>query len=101
MSGPPCLASSDAQPYSWLVNSDELFPASADPEDDDDGREDEPESPWFGPPSDELGICVPFGAVAGRSDRAVVAITHALVYSTGVVFPIAARARGLRQSQMS
>ena len=53
--------------------------------------------PWFAPPQDELGVCVPFSAVVGRSDRAVVALSHALAYSTGISLQLVAHARGLRE----
>jgi hypothetical protein len=55
--------------------------------------------PWFGPPDDELGVVVPKGVVLGRSDRAVVALSHAVAYSTGVAFDFLARARGLARSE--
>jgi hypothetical protein len=68
--------------------------------------DDEPESPeeptqprWFGPPEDELGVAVPQGIVLARSERAVVALSHAVVYSTGVAFEFLALARGLTRSE--
>lgn len=69
--------------------------------DDDDESEarDEAEWPhWFAPPEDELGAVVPQGVVVARSDRAVVALSHAVVYSTGATFDVVAVARGLPQS---
>jgi hypothetical protein len=50
---------------------------------------------WFGPPADELGAYVPLGLVIGRSDQGVVAISHAIGYTTGVGFELVALARGL------
>jgi hypothetical protein len=51
---------------------------------------------WFGPPDDELGAYVPLGLVIGRSDQGVVAVSHAIGYSTGIGFELVAHARGLR-----
>ena len=53
--------------------------------------------PWFGPPDDELGECIPLSIVAARSDKALVAIRHATAYTTGVTFDLLAVARGLRE----
>jgi hypothetical protein len=50
---------------------------------------------WFGPPADELGAFVPLGLVIARSDQGVVAISHAIGYTTGVGFELVAQARGL------
>jgi hypothetical protein len=70
------------------------------------GDDPEPESPdepgrprWFGPPEDELGAVLPQGLVLGRSDRAVIALSHTVVYSTGVAFDFVAQARGLTRSE--
>lgn len=54
---------------------------------------------WFGPPEQELGVVVPQGVVLGRSDRAVVALSHAVAYSTGVAFDFLAAARDLSRSE--
>jgi len=69
-------------------------------DDDDEGdASDEPEWPrWFGPLEDELGAVLPQGVVLGRSDRAVVALSHAVAYSTGATFDFVAVARGLARS---
>lgn len=56
-------------------------------------------SPWFGPPDEELGVCVPQGLVLGRSERAVVALGHVTAYSTGLGFDFLALARGLRERE--
>jgi len=58
-----------------------------DGEDDDEDVEREPPQmpPWFGPPNDELGVVVPLGLVIARSENGVVALSHATVYSTGLV----------------
>jgi hypothetical protein len=69
----------------------------------DDEEPESPEEPtrprWFGPPEDELGAVVPQETVLARSDRAVVALSHAVVYSTGVAFDFLAVARGLARAE--
>jgi len=66
-------------------------------DDDETDTPDEPERPaWFAPPEDELGAVVPQGVVVARSDRA--ALSHAVIYRTGVTFDVVAVARGLPQS---
>jgi hypothetical protein len=74
--------------------------------DDDDGGDEEVESeaprqtpPWFGPPADELGVVVPLDLVVGRSEKGVVALTLATIYSTGLAFAAVAAARGLSNSE--
>lgn len=73
--------------------------------DDDDGDETEDGEreprrwPWFGPPEDELGAVVPSQLVIGRSEKGVVALPHATVYSTGVAFDVVGLARGLTDAQ--
>jgi hypothetical protein len=52
---------------------------------------------WFGPPEDELGVCVPLAVVVGRSDKAVVALRHVTAYSTGVTLDLVAAGRDLRE----
>jgi hypothetical protein len=54
---------------------------------------------WFGPPEDELGRTIPLDRVIARSEIGAVAVSHAVVYSTGVSFDFVARARGLSQSK--
>src|SRR5207248_8085437 len=73
----------------------------ADGEGDDEDVEREPPQmpPWFGPPDDELGAVVPLGLVIARSENGVVALSHATVYSTGLVLDVIAEARGLSNSQ--
>ena len=67
--------------------------------DDESGQQEERRTPpWWGPPEEELGVAVPQGVVLGRSERGVVALSHTLVYSTGVMFEFVALARGLSQS---
>jgi hypothetical protein len=69
-------------------------------EGDDDESAEEPRRPdWFGPPEDELGVVVPQGVVLARSERAVIALSHAVVYSTGSAFEFFAVARGLARSE--
>jgi hypothetical protein len=66
-------------------------------------REDPPERTefrapeWFGSPDGELGAYVPLGLVIARSDQGVVAISHAIGFSTGIGFELVAQARGLRE----
>ncbi|MFL5929155.1 MAG: hypothetical protein ACJ77E_19665 [Gaiellaceae bacterium] len=50
---------------------------------------------WLGPPVGELGGVVALGLVLGRSDRGVVALSHAVAYSTGVALDVVAYAGGL------
>jgi hypothetical protein len=52
---------------------------------------------WVGPPEGELGVTVPVATVVGRSDNGVVALRHAIAYSTGVSFDVVAVARGVRE----
>ena len=52
---------------------------------------------WLGPPEGELGIAVPLALVLARSDRAVVALSHALAYSTGVSLQLVAHVEGLER----
>ena len=54
---------------------------------------------WIGPPEDELGVAVPLHRVIGRSETAVVALSHALAHSTGISFEFRAIARGLKRSE--
>jgi hypothetical protein len=68
--------------------------------DDDDEPPEEPRSPrWFGPPDDELGVVLPEAVVLAHSGRGVVALSHAVAYSTGVSFEFVARARRLSQAE--
>lgn len=68
-------------------------------DDDDANSQEEPTRPrWFGPPDDELGAVLSQGIVLARSERAVVALSHVVVYSTGAAFDFLAVARGLARS---
>lgn len=67
----------------------------------DDGIQEFEQPAWLGPPAAELGVCVPLSVVIGRSDRAVVAVTHATAFSTGLTFAFVAAARGLREPESS
>jgi hypothetical protein len=60
-------------------------------------RFDPPE--WFGPSDDELGVHVSLNAIVGRSEHGVVALSHAVAYSTGLTFELVAQARELRGTQ--
>jgi hypothetical protein len=69
-----------------------------------DQPEDEPyhdlrQPEWFGPPNGELGASVALASVIGRSERGVVALSHAVAYSTGVVFEFVGKARGLTRAE--
>jgi hypothetical protein len=69
-----------------------------------EGGESEPEShpatpPWFGPPADELGECVPLSLVVASSEQAVVALRGATAYSTGTTFDLLAAGRGLTDAK--
>lgn len=69
---------------------------------DDEGESplEEPKPPrWFGPPESELGVVLPQSIVLAHSERGVVALSHAVVYSTGVAFDFVAQARGLVLSE--
>lgn len=71
-------------------------------EDDDSESPQEPHRPrWFGPPDDELGVVCPQAIILARSENAVIALSHATVYSTGIAFDFLAQARGLTRSQAS
>jgi len=50
----------------------------------------DPRPPWWGAPSNELGVALPVRLLAGRSERAVVALTHLSVFSSGVAFDLVA-----------
>ena len=81
------------------MSFDELF-GRPEPEDDepDDIEPDIP--PWWGPAQDELGVCVALNSVIARSERGLVTVSHALVYSTGVELHFDALARGLKESDV-
>jgi hypothetical protein len=76
----------------------DLFPVDPpEPEPEPPVEHEQPE--WLGPPSGELGVAVPFGLVLARSHRGVVALSHALVHSTGVQFQVVAHVDGLRAGE--
>jgi hypothetical protein len=54
---------------------------------------------WFGPPVDELPVCVPLTLVLARSETGVIALSHASVYSTGVAIELLVQARGLPERE--
>jgi hypothetical protein len=54
---------------------------------------------WFGPPDDELGVCVPFAVVLGRSDNAIVALRNVTAYSSGITLDLVAAGRELREAE--
>ena len=68
--------------------------------------DDEPDSPaeprrpvWLGPAEHELGRAVPLGLVLAQSETGVVALSHAVAYSTGLAFDFVAQAQGLSRSR--
>jgi len=72
------------------------------PDDDASDSSSEPRRPtWFGPPEGELGRTIALDSVIAQSESGVIAVSHAVVYSTGVAFDFVACARGLSQSQAS
>jgi hypothetical protein len=82
----------------WPVTFEKMFGFDRD----DSGPDplSQPQRPtWFGPPDQELGVTVPVDRIVARSESGVVALSNAVVYSTGIVFDFAARARGLSRSQ--
>jgi hypothetical protein len=52
---------------------------------------------WLGPPDGELGVAVPVGLVLGRGEQGVIALSHALAYSTGLSLDLVARVGGLER----
>jgi hypothetical protein len=54
---------------------------------------------WFGPPADELPVCVPLALVIARSPNAVIALSHASAYSTGIGIELLVQARGLPERE--
>jgi hypothetical protein len=68
-------------------------------QDDEEPASEPQRSIWLGPPEHELGRAVPVGRVIARSETGVVAISHAVAYSTGIAFDFVAQARGLSHSQ--
>ena len=68
------------------------------------GDEPEPEisqrPSWLGPPENELGRAVDVAQILARSDRGLVALSHAIAYSTGVSLTFEARVAGLKSIDM-
>jgi hypothetical protein len=56
---------------------------------------------WIGPPEGELGVAVPLGLVLARSDRGVVALSHAVAHSTGITLELVAHVSGLDRRRMN
>jgi hypothetical protein len=80
------------------VSFREVFGFSQD-DDASDSPYEQQHPTWFGPPEHELGKTIPLDTVIAQSDVGVVAVSHAVVYSTGAAFDFVARARGLSQAQ--
>jgi hypothetical protein len=81
------------------VRFDQIFASGPADEPEDEPHHDLRQPEWFGPPSGELGASVPLASVIGRSERGVVALSHAVAYSTGVVFEFVGQARGLTSAE--
>jgi len=77
-----------------------VFSSGPDEPEGDERLEEDIAPVWFGPPPDELGDVAPLSLVIARSENAVVALTHATVYSTGVSFGLRTEARGLREQEV-
>jgi hypothetical protein len=77
------------------VSFETLFPPDEPPRQEEADPWVDLRPDWLGPPAGELGGVVPLGLVVGRSDRGVVALSHAVAYSTGVSLELVAYAGGL------
>jgi hypothetical protein len=78
---------------------DQVFGPGPLDEPEDEPHHDLRQPEWFGPPGGELGASVAVASVIGRSERGVVALSHAVAYSTGVVFEFLGQARGLTRKE--
>ena len=54
---------------------------------------------WLGPPAGELGVAVPLQLVLARTDRSALAISHAMAFSSGITFELAAHVGGLTRQK--
>src|SRR4051794_32697824 len=54
---------------------------------------------WFGPPEDELPACVPLALVIAQSETAVIALSHASAFSTGIGIEFIVHSRGLPERE--
>ncbi len=54
---------------------------------------------WLAPPEGELGVPVPLAVVLARTERGVVAVSHAVAYSAGVSLELVAHVGGLKMGQ--
>ena len=71
------------------------------PGDGDDGEPQRYTRPaWIGPPEGELGRAVDLAQVLARSDVGVIALGHAVAYSTGVSLTLYARVSGIKPGDM-
>ena len=70
------------------------------PEREQQEIEEHERTPFFEPPRDELGVVVPLNALLGRSETAVVALSHAVAYSDGVALNFIAIVRGMKPSNV-
>ena len=77
----------------------QIFGSASGDEGEPEGQEEHRRPTWLGPPEGELGAVVPLGVVVGRSERGVVALSHAVAHSTGVALELAAEMQGLSDAQ--
>ena len=78
---------------------DQVFGLGPVDEPEEEPHHDLRQPEWFAPPSGELGASVALASIIGRSERGVVALSHAVAYSTGVVFEFLGQARGLTRKE--
>jgi hypothetical protein len=81
------------------VRFDDLFRVEDDADDAPEPFMEHHRPEWLGPPEGELGVAVPLRLKVARSPTAVVALSHALAYSTGIAFTVVAHVGGLRPSE--
>lgn len=77
----------------------DLFAGDVEPEEPPEPPVEHERPVWLGPPDGELAIPVPLGVILGRSERGVIAVSHALAYSTGVSFALVAHVDSLTPNQ--
>lgn len=78
---------------------DEVFRSESGDESEAEHEHDLRQPEWFAPPGGELGASVPVASVIGRSERGVVALSHALAYTTGIAFEFVSQARALTRAE--
>lgn len=75
-----------------------MFVAAGDAEDGEPERYERPA--WLGPPAGELGRAVDVAQIVARSDAGLIALAHAVAYTTGVSLTFYARVSGLKPGEM-